>query len=228
MMDNPSQDLGDDDGDADENFGYKVPHFEMPMEESFRKFDKNVEHSHVDFKASVMNFVTTTKLNDTYLLNNKVEELKKAEGLELEKLNIERMKLDKKLKKVEEKDKKFQGILGEEIQKWAIRRKKKIVFQHYMQTFYAASKITKWEEYVEKFHKVGLKRKLIKALKLDSRIAGNRNFQKKLTEKTIIEVDAQVEEKSNQLTFLEEMIKELEEKYRIELRKKTILKTQCD
>lgn len=79
----------------------------MPMEESFRKFDKNVEHSHVDFKASVMNFVTTTKLNDTYLLNNKVEELKKEEGVALEKLNIERMKLDKKLKKVEEKDKKF-------------------------------------------------------------------------------------------------------------------------
>lgn len=97
-----------------------------------------------------------------------------------------------------------------------------------METFYAASKITKWEEYVEKFHKVGLKRKLLKSLKLDARIAGNRNFQKKLTEKTIIEVDAQVEEKSNQLTFLEEMIKELEEKYRIELRKKTILKTQCD
>jgi hypothetical protein len=84
-----------------------VPHFEMPMEESFRKFDKNADHSHVDFKASMMNFVTTTKLNDTYLLNNKVEELKKEEGIALEKLNNEVMKLNKKLKKVEEKDKKF-------------------------------------------------------------------------------------------------------------------------
>jgi hypothetical protein len=73
---------------------------------------------------------------------------------------------------------------------WAIRRRKKIVFNYYMEKFYAASKITKWEEYVEKFHKVGLKRKLVKALKLDARIAGNRNFQKKLTEKTVIEVEA--------------------------------------
>ena len=35
-------------------------------------------------------------------------------------------------------------------------------------------------------------------------------------------------EKKNQLEFLECMIKEMEEKYRIELRKKAILKSQCD
>lgn len=44
----------------------------------------------------------------------------------------------------------------------------------------------------------------------------------------MIEVDAKVIEKKNQLIFLEEMIRELEEKYRIELRKKVILKSQCD
>jgi hypothetical protein len=37
-----------------------------------------------------------------------------------------------------------------------------------------------------------------------------------------------VDEKKHQLAFLEKMIKELEEKYRIELRKKAILKSQCD
>ena len=39
---------------------------------------------------------------------------------------------------------------------------------------------------------------------------------------------AQVEQKRNQLEFLEAMVRELEEKYRIELRKKAILKNQCD
>lgn len=94
-----------------------------------------------------------------------------------------------------------------------------------MDRFYAASKITKWEEYVQDFHKVGLKRKLLKSLKMDARIAGNANFAKKLTQKVIIEVDAQVVEKTKQLEFLQSMVQELEEKYRIELRKKTILKT---
>ena len=37
-----------------------------------------------------------------------------------------------------------------------------------------------------------------------------------------------MEQKKSQLEFLEQMINELEEKYRVELRKKAILKNQCD
>jgi regulator of PEP synthase PpsR (kinase-PPPase family) len=42
------------------------------------------------------------------------------------------------------------------------------------------------------------------------------------------EVTVKVEEKKGQLEFLEQMVNELEEKYRVELRKKVILKQQCD
>ena len=50
-------------------------------------------------------------------------------------------------------------------------------------------------------------------------------FEKRIKEKVVIEVDAKVIEKKNQLEVLEGMIRELEEKYRIELRKKAILKS---
>lgn len=43
-----------------------------------------------------------------------------------------------------------------------------------------------------------------------------------------MEVEAEVQKKMNEHEFLEAIIKELEEKYRIELRKKAILKNQCD
>jgi hypothetical protein len=65
----------------------------------------------------------------------------------------------------------------------------------------------------------------MRAFKLFSQIAGNRIYEKRIKEKVMIEVDAKVIEKKNQLIFLEEMIRELEEKYRIELRKKVILKS---
>jgi hypothetical protein len=39
-----------------------------------------------------------------------------------------------------------------------------------------------------------------------------------------LEVEAEVQKKMNEFEFLEAIIKELEEKYRIELRKKAILK----
>ena len=59
-------------------------------------------------------------------------------------------------------------------------------------------------------------------------MAGNRLYKRRVEEKVIGEVNDMVVEKKNQLEFLEGMIKELEEKYRIELRKKAILKSQCD
>lgn len=65
----------------------------------------------------------------------------------------------------------------------------------------------------------------MRAIKLFTNMAGNRVFKRKMQEKVVIEVEAKVIEKKNQLQFLEDMIRELEEKYRIELRKKAILKS---
>ena len=65
-------------------------------------------------------------------------------------------------------------------------------------------------------------------MKLYAEVAGSKHRLRRLKEKIKIEVDQKVFEKKNQFEFLEAMVKELEEKYRIELRKKAILKSQCD
>ena len=49
-----------------------------------------------------------------------------------------------------------------------------------------------------------------------------------MKERITIEVKASVEARKKELQFFEALIKELEEKHRIELRKKAILKNQCD
>ena len=53
-------------------------------------------------------------------------------------------------------------------------------------------------------------------------------YERKVKENITIEVKAKVQELQAQQEFLEALIKELEEKHRIELRKKAILKNQCD
>ena len=53
-------------------------------------------------------------------------------------------------------------------------------------------------------------------------------YERKVKENITIEVKSKVQELQNQQEFLEALIKELEEKHRIELRKKAILKNQCD
>ena len=65
-------------------------------------------------------------------------------------------------------------------------------------------------------------------MKVYTQVAGNRMYERKVRERITTEVKAMVEEKKLQFEFLESMVKELEEKYRIELRKKAILKNQCD
>ena len=64
----------------------------------------------------------------------------------------------------------------------------------------------------------------VKGFKLYAQVAGNRLYEKRVKEKITIEVQTAAEERKTEIEFLEAMIKELEEQYRIELRKKSILK----
>ncbi len=86
-------------------------------------------------------------------------------------------------------------------------------------------KENKQMEFLDKFKMAGLMRKGMKGIKLYTQFAGNKLYEKRRKEKIVIEVDAMVDEKKCQLSFLEKMIKELEEKHKIELRKKAILKS---
>lgn len=83
-------------------------------------------------------------------------------------------------------------------------------------------------DFCKAFYERGLVGRSYRHMKLFSQVAGNRMYERRIKEKITIEVKAKVQEKKNQQEFLEAMIKELEEKYRIELRKKAILKNQCD
>ncbi len=68
----------------------------------------------------------------------------------------------------------------------------------------------------------------MKAFKLYAQVAGNRLYQKRVWERINISISTRIEERMNEKEFLVAMIRELEEQLRIELRKKTILKAQCD
>ena len=65
-------------------------------------------------------------------------------------------------------------------------------------------------------------------MKIFAQVAGNKQQRQRKEDKIEIEVNAMVVERRAHQVFLEEMVRELEEQYRIELRKKAILKHQCD
>ena len=62
-------------------------------------------------------------------------------------------------------------------------------------------------------------------MKLFAHVAGNRLYEERMREKVHFRVETQVQEKKLELEFLESMVRELEEQYRIELRKKALLKS---
>ena len=87
---------------------------------------------------------------------------------------------------------------------------------------------TKNKQFCDQFYERGLLQRHFRHVKLYFQVAGNRLYERQTKEKITIEVAAKVEENRLHYEFLESMIKELEEKLRIELRKKAILKNQCD
>lgn len=84
------------------------------------------------------------------------------------------------------------------------------------------------EDFCQAFYEQGLRFRAMRHMKLFAQVAGNRMYERRMKERVTIEVKAKVEELKNQKEFLEALIRELEEKHRIELRKKAILKSQCD
>ena len=66
------------------------------------------------------------------------------------------------------------------------------------------------------------------AIKINSDVPANKLYERKMKQKVNNEVQGKIHEKKNQIEFMQMMIGELEDKLRIEIRKKTILKIQCD
>jgi hypothetical protein len=114
------------------------------------------------------------------------------------------------------------------IDQWRVRRQKRRLWDSVKTYTQAKIKEKKSEKFCQDFYERGLVMTALRHMKLFSQVAGNRMYKRRIEEKITIEVKAKVQEKKLQLEFLESMIRELEEKYRIELRKKAILKNQCD
>lgn len=114
------------------------------------------------------------------------------------------------------------------IDKWRWKRKQPKMLKALLKDCPDKVKERHWEEYCQKFYERGMKRTAYKHMKLFAQVAGNRMYERRMKVRVTTEVKNTVTEMQLQLEFLESMIKEMEEKYRIELRKKAILKNQCD
>ena len=111
---------------------------------------------------------------------------------------------------------------------WAKKRKQRLVLRYLKQRVDYQVKKNKMKKYCDEFYMQGLRRRVLKGIKLFSGMAGHKIYEKKLKGKYELEVEGKINEQKNQVKFLEDLIFEMEEKYKIELRKKAILKNQCD
>ena len=105
---------------------------------------------------------------------------------------------------------------------------KKKIYKLWKDESMEVTKEKKSEDFCQAFYERGLLFRTLRHWKLFAHVAGNKMHERRMKERITIQVKADVEAKKNQLKFLEAIIKELEEKHRIELRKKAILKNQCD
>lgn len=192
---------------------------------SWEEMNQHVVKCNVDFKESILKQAQTIKLKHTNELQKWVEELKTEEASELRILSKEYAKCEDMFVRISRKNQNFENIVNVRVNAWFERRRKKFILRFLHD--YAAPRARERAHTVfsQKFYQQGLIRSAFKAFKLYAEVAGNKHYQRRLYEKINITIDSKVIEKKNQFEFLEAMVRELEEKYRIELRKKAILKS---
>eukprot|EP00354_Favella_ehrenbergii_P004252 CAMPEP_0170468948 /NCGR_PEP_ID=MMETSP0123-20130129/11942_1 /TAXON_ID=182087 /ORGANISM="Favella ehrenbergii, Strain Fehren 1" /LENGTH=147 /DNA_ID=CAMNT_0010735655 /DNA_START=434 /DNA_END=877 /DNA_ORIENTATION=- len=114
------------------------------------------------------------------------------------------------------------------IDQWRNTNKAKKLFRSWKEDTQEIKKEKRSEEFCQNFYERGLVFRSLRHMKLFAQVCGNKMHERRMKERITLEVKAKVEEMKAQQEFLEALIKELEEKHRIELRKKAILKNQCD
>lgn len=119
-------------------------------------------------------------------------------------------------------------LINRWIDMWRRRRFSRSVWTAWSKYARGEANEKRSEQFCQEFYEKGLRMRAIRSLKLYCQVAGNKMYKRRVQERITMEVKAMVEQKRTEQEFLEALIKELEEKYRIELRKKAILKNQCD
>jgi hypothetical protein len=187
-----------------------------------------VDDTNVDFKETIMKMVETAKLKDQHDLNKRVDEVKREEHLQCQRLNKEYQKREEREQHIMEKTKNKKELLMSIVAQWETQRKKRALFGAWKQRLMNKKKDLEQGEYLYAFYQQGLILRAFKGFKLYAQVAGNKMYERRVKERINTEIMVGVENRRNEKEFLVAMIKELEEQLRIELRKKTILKAQCD
>ena len=110
------------------------------------------------------------------------------------------------------------------IDQWRHTQKMKKIFRVMKEDHYERKKEERSEQFCQAFYRRGLLARSLRHMKIYSQQCGSRMYERRMKERITMQVKAKVEEMKVQQTFLEALIQELEEKHRIELRKKAILK----
>ena len=146
----------------------------------------------------------------------------------MKKLNKEYEKREAAEEHLAEKAHAKKHLMMRFVAQWETKKRKLAVFTAWKARVQTKAADARQADYCHAFYVQGLKLRAIKAFKLYAQVAGNKMYERRVKERINIDVRTRVEERMNEKEFLVAMIRELEEQLRIELRKKTILKAQCD
>lgn len=198
------------------------------MQIAAEDLQEHIENLNVDFKQQVFEKIKDLKVADTQLLTERVEELKNTEGQELSNMNTVYQQKKKVARVCESQRDRTNTIIDRWVDSWRNRNYIKKIFKIWKGDAMERANEKRSEDFCQAFYEQGLRFRAMRHMKLFAQVAGNRMYERRMKERVTIEVKAKVEELKNQKEFLEALIRELEEKHRIELRKKAILKNQCD
>lgn len=196
---------------------------------SGEQFDEHVEECKTDFKNSVLKRMQLLKIKDLQAFNTVMEQLEKDRNeacIDLEgKTNYAETKCIQHQTNVISNMKKINELID------AIQRKKRTrKYFCALKDYTAQQKLqaSSDNKYVDKFYQDGLYRRVLKSWKLFAFGSQKVKAEERLKNRVDLQINTELQAKQNEVEFLECLIKQYEEKYKMELKTRAIVENRFD
>jgi hypothetical protein len=194
-----------------------------------KEFEEHLDDTSYAFRDNVMAKVFMIKVNDSLQINQQISNIESEKEARVDELRAEMRIFETECYELKTDIEKQETALKREFNSRQRRAFLKKYFNALQDNYYAGRKDKKYnEEWCIKFRDNNLLKMMVKFWKYHTFNQGNKGFENRLKQGVENIIQNELQDKRLVVEALESAVRELEEQKSLEIKKKTIIKSQLD
>lgn len=194
-----------------------------------KEFEKHLDDTTFTFRDNVMSKVFMIKVNDSMKITQQISTIEGEKEARVDELRAEMRIFEKECYELKTEIGHQETALTREINSRQRRAFLKKYFNALQDNYYAGRRAKKYnEEWCKKFRDNNLLKMIVKYWKYHTFNQGNKGFENRLKQGVENRIQNELQDRRLVVEALEAAVRELEEQKSLEIKKKTIIKSQLD